>query len=360
MMLASGCQAPQPTPVSHVTPASESLSVTGVREATENKIALEAQVKTFDQCESASPFETTIRFSRSDSGEAQRELVLGAEVGGSYGLSAVAEAEVKAAIENHYRETVGSIRGHEEEAKINVPAHTKQEYTIIWKEVRRSGTVEYDHAGQTNAAAYNYVIGIELESTEVRDLPCPTRPAESLQFNSRQTVEPTHTPTSAPTSTPTPPHTQEPTNTPEPTATIGATATPQNTDLEVNQYFTRGSIALALTQVRFRSNFAGPYVVLAFTARNVSNQPISFQYGGFNFRVKDNLGNAYAIATSLASPVYNITLEPGDSRSIRSGTGTTDWSFFGNYTNPQVEYLTVTISDFSAIEHAEWKIPINH
>jgi len=49
------------------------------------------QQKTFDQCASASPFKAQAQFSQLSSEQAQKELVLSAEVGGEVGVSSVAK-----------------------------------------------------------------------------------------------------------------------------------------------------------------------------------------------------------------------------------------------------------------------------
>lgn len=127
-----------------------------------------SQLKTFDQCASASPLRAKIQFSSSNSQSSQRKLVLTA--GGQLGLTPAIAAELEVAIEQHFIDQVSV--GHEEDVEIEVPAHSRQEYSIVWQESRREGTVQYIENGETKTATYSYRIGLELNSTTVRDLPC--------------------------------------------------------------------------------------------------------------------------------------------------------------------------------------------
>lgn len=132
-----------------------------------------SQVKTFDQCASASPLKARIQFSSSNSQSSQRELVLTAGAGGQLGLTPAIAAQIEAAIEQHFISSGLSSGGHQEEVEIEVPARSRQEYSIIWQESRREGTVDYIENGETKTVSYSYRIGLELNSSTVRDLLCP-------------------------------------------------------------------------------------------------------------------------------------------------------------------------------------------
>lgn len=80
---------------------------------------------------------------------------------------------------------------HSESANIEVPAHTQQEYTIIWQETRRTGTVEYIENGQSKSTDYSYRVGLELVSTSGKDIPYPGKndnTPPSFQSTSSNTI----------------------------------------------------------------------------------------------------------------------------------------------------------------------------
>jgi hypothetical protein len=114
------------------------------------------QTKSFNQCNSGSPFKAEVQFSESSGQVVQRELVLSAGMGGELGLSAVAKVQLQGAVEQHYSSTSSSNQGHQEGVNIEVPAHTQQEYTIVWRESRREGTVEFLENGEAKTVNYSY------------------------------------------------------------------------------------------------------------------------------------------------------------------------------------------------------------
>jgi hypothetical protein len=165
----------QPSPVS--TPSAD-VQVTDV---TENDLVTGEinQTKTFDQCGSSSIFKTEVQFSDNSAKTNQSQLVLGAEITGGATLPSALKLEIKGSIEKHFSETLQQGQGHFESVSIEVPAYTKQEYTITWQETRRTGTVEYVENGGTKSIAYSYRVGLELISASGKDLPCSTPEPET-------------------------------------------------------------------------------------------------------------------------------------------------------------------------------------
>ncbi len=163
-----------------------------------------SQEKTFDQCESASPFKATIRFSQSEYQASHDELVISANISGEAGLSEVAKVQLGTAIEKHFSNTTSSTQGHDESVNIEVPAYTKQKYTIYWQEVKREGTVEYIENGSVHNVNYSYRIGVEFSSSSVSDLRCPQKEPTQVSPTSKPVATNTPNPTSTPRSTNTP------------------------------------------------------------------------------------------------------------------------------------------------------------
>lgn len=340
------CSQKEPEPISQATPIPEGVEVVSIDEGQVVTSEI-SQQKKFNQCESASSFKAEIRFSQSSEQESQNDLIFKGNVGGEIGLSEIAKVQLGSAIEKRLTNINTSGQAHDESVVIEVPAYTKQEYTIIWQEIRRDGKVEYIEGGETHIASYSYRVGVEFSSSTVIDLECSGKETPRIT-----------TPTPMPTYTPYPTYTHsaqtEPTTPPLPTATDGPVATPQMNDLAVGQYYSQGSISLALSEVEFKNT---PAIWLSFNARNIGSNTISFEYGSHNILVRDNLGNTYTPHYDSFSDTK--ILEPGDSRSIYI-PNLGNWRYYGNYADPNVTYLTVTVTGLSAIEHAEWKIPVHH
>lgn len=184
-----GCQ-PSPTP----TLAEDTQAI----KILENELITKeiTQTKIFDQCSSSSILKTQVAFSDSNSEANQDELVLGAEVTGGGKIEGAIELEIKGSIEKHFSNSTSKGSGHSESVGIEIPAHTKQEYTIIWKELRRAGTVEYLENGIPKSISYNYRVGLELVSSYGKDVPCgdaqnlsdSNHPSNLLSLNIRKPI----------------------------------------------------------------------------------------------------------------------------------------------------------------------------
>ncbi len=137
LLFVSAC-GPKVNPLSGVTSIPEGVEVVGVTEA-ETLSSEITQHKVFNQCNSASSFEAQIQFSDSSSQGNQRILVLKAGAGGEADVPAVAKVKLEGAIEQHFASSISTGEGHQEAVTIEVPPHTQQEYTIVWRETRRTG-----------------------------------------------------------------------------------------------------------------------------------------------------------------------------------------------------------------------------
>lgn len=205
ILLAALMAACGPKPTETPIPSS-SITVTNISEnnTVEGQIV---QKKTFNQCEAAGPIRATIQFSETSGQTSQKELVLKETGGLQVGLPKLAELQVEAAVEEHFAVTKEQSSSTQESVSIEVPARTRQEYTIIWKEIRREGTIEYVENGETKFINYSYRLGIELDSASVRDIDCsfPTEtPIPTFTPPPTITLEPPIIPTRQPTETPQP------------------------------------------------------------------------------------------------------------------------------------------------------------
>ena len=196
LLVACGSSTPE-TPI-----AASTINITNI---SENNVVVGqiVQKKTFNQCASASPIRATIQFIETSGQTSQKALVLSETGGIQVGLPKTAELKMEAAIEEHFSVTNERARTSEESVSIEVPAYTRQEYTIIWNETRREGTIEYMENGEKKFINYSYRMGVELASSSVSDINCAL-------------------PTEPPFPTITPP----PTITPEPIVEVPATQTP--------------------------------------------------------------------------------------------------------------------------------------
>ena len=141
------------------------------------------QRKVFDQCEASSTFRPDVRFSQAESNATQEELVLGGTVGGEKGFSELAKVTLEGSVQKQFASSRNIEQVHGEGGTIEVPPYTRQEYTLVWRETRRKGTVEYIEDGVVKTAEYSYRVGLELVSTIGKDLTCPgqeTAPSPTL------------------------------------------------------------------------------------------------------------------------------------------------------------------------------------
>ncbi len=174
MPLLAACGGSMSTPIAEVQVVNISIKEDRVRQL--------SQVKVFDQCAASSPFRPDVRFSQAESETSGEELVVRGQVGGNIGLSEVAQLQIGAAVEKKFASSRNVTYAYSEGGGIEVPPHTRQEYTLIWKEIRRAGTVEYIEEGVSKTADYEYRIGLELVATTGRDLPCPETPTPVPEY----------------------------------------------------------------------------------------------------------------------------------------------------------------------------------
>lgn len=153
------------------------------------------QTKTFNQCDSANPIKLEIQFGDNVSETSQQELVLGGKITGGADIPTIAKLEIEGSLEQHFASSKSSGSNHQESVGIEIPAFTRQEYTIVWKETRREGTVEYTENGEAKATDFSYRIGLEFFASSVKDIDC------SLPTETPLPVVPTASPVSETPST---------------------------------------------------------------------------------------------------------------------------------------------------------------
>ena len=192
----AACQRVTPTPIKDLT-----IEVTQIT-SNQEVIGQIVQTKTFDRCNAAGSLTAEVRFSESASQTTQKALTLTVGAGAEAAIPGIAKAQLQTAVEEEfsYIEELETIQ--EEGVKIEVPAYTRQEYTIVWQEKRNEGTIEYTIDGEPQIVNYSYRVGLEFDSVTGRNIDC-----------------------SLPTATPMPTETSEP-------ATMLITATPQLKTLE--------------------------------------------------------------------------------------------------------------------------------
>lgn len=209
LILVSGCGSNRYA----MQPASDDVEVVVTGATVQDTVTEEVvQPVAFDQCQSGSPFKANIKFSQSSGQEQQDKVVVTLGAGAEVGLSEVAKAKVQGTLERHLVSIESTSAGREESVEIEVPAHTRQQYTITWRVTKRTGQMKYTTGGTAGVADYSYRFGVQLVSAAGQDLPCPgqkaTEPATSN--TPADTPTPTDTPAmstvapSAPTPIPSP------------------------------------------------------------------------------------------------------------------------------------------------------------
>lgn len=371
LLIISSC-GPEPTPMAQSTPIPSGVEVTNI---TENDTVTSEiiQQKVFDQCDSVSPFKAQVQFSQSTGQESQQALVLGVKAGGEVGVSVAAKVKLEGSLEQHFANSKSSAQGHEEGIAIEVQPHTKQEYNIVWREIRREGNVEYIENGVSKAADYSYRIGLELVSAKGKDLICP---GQEQKLSSPSSLPPSP----PPTYTPLPTYTLYPTINP-PTAVMKVvTATPIPTPtkpktpqvlLDPHKPWEQNGLVLTLDDFWF--NAEDKCVVVYFDLKNESDHPIILSGKARNFTTIDNLGQSWRLVQlgwntfdscsgDINEDWITSTISPGER--LYHGCGGSCYgfevTFAGNITDPNVEYVDVIVEDFSQITEAAWRIPIYH
>lgn len=153
------------------------------------------QTKAFNQCDSANPIKLEIQFGDNVSETSQQELVLGGKIAGGADIPTIAKLEIEGSLEQHFASSKSSGSNHQESVGIEIPAFTRQEYTIVWKETRREGTVEYTEDGEAKVTDFSYRIGLEFFASSVKNIDC------SLPTETPLPVVPTASPVSETPST---------------------------------------------------------------------------------------------------------------------------------------------------------------
>lgn len=370
LLLASACGA-EPKPISQVTPIPEGVEVVSITEA-ETATSEITQRKAFNQCDSASPFKAQIQFSDSSSQANQQALVLKVGAGGEVGISQVAKLKLEGALEQHFSSSITRGQAHQEAVVIEVPPYTQQEYTIVWRETRRTGAVQYRESGTSRTANYSYRIGLELVSATGKDMPCPgqaTVPTKLTPIERSTDVTPSsYTPKPQPTDTPT---MVVPTATPAPPpAPTPLADTPPGTILEVGQTWHQRGAEVTLRDPSPHTYWVGfqTKVGLSFKLNFTNRKPqdISIGYSAENsFTASDNRGSY--LKFSDVWPGVDASPCGQQDRIVQTGQtinlGCRDYSLilvYADVSNPAVTEVIFTVSDISSINNARWRIPIYH
>jgi len=156
------------------------------------------QTRLFNQCDAAGPITVTVQFSQNNSQSTQKELIISG--GGDVGVAIpgdIVSAKLQGAITDHFAVVRASGSGYQESVQITIPDHVQQEYTLVWRETRSEGIVNYTENGAAKFANYSYRVGLTLLSSVARKIDC------SIQVTETPTLIPvTETPLPQPTSAP--------------------------------------------------------------------------------------------------------------------------------------------------------------
>jgi hypothetical protein len=322
------------TPQAPTQVAGGGFQITAFHEAQRVEGKIE-QSKTFDQCESGSPFRANIKFSDSSSQSSQRELVLSGGVGGELGLSQVAKVQLQGAIEQHFSSETSSGQGHEEGVDIEVPAHTKQEYIILWREFRREGSIDYTEGVEAKSVNYSYRVGLELVSSTGRDLDCPG------QASTPEPVQPTNPP--EPTAVPTEAVIPPPNDTPQ-----DAELTPRQSWATNGMVLTLDSVALGLDNSWWHE--------FTFTLENRTGGEIFFNA---NDATVEMLDQYYTIRDEMHSYREFLPDRLGNNESARFVVGFNTLYEYDPLSTSE-PYIYIRVLNLSRVQNALWKIEVPH
>jgi len=328
----------------------EEIQVVSINEGAINTKEF-TQTKVFDQCQSSSPLRAGISFNEIIIKEAGEELIIGGSLGGEVGFPQAAKITLQGSIQKHYSEKSGQSLGHQESIDIEVPANTKQQYNIIWVEYRQQGSVDYTENGDNKSVEYSYRTGVELASSSVQALGCPST-SEPLPEPSPTKSEPTPIPMS----------------TPIPTRVV-LQDTPAGTILDVGQTWRQSGVELTLLEIELhptRDDYYGQVYTSWRFANNTPNE-IILSYSYQNFSANDNLGNRLKILgfynESFWCDDYSLVMKSGDIFDFSKMcpvVGGYQLPVVVNLSNKQISEIIVTATGISSISDAKWRIPIFH
>ncbi len=250
--------------------------------------------------------------------------------GGEAGIPETVKLKLEIEIEAAYQKAYESANSRLDTIDMPAAAGTHVVYDIGWYEQVFSSIVQYSINEQVYEAPYVYKLQVpKLDNSH--QVSCGTSTKSTESSNNVSTPE-----------------------VPKPTSTPIIIATQKNTGLSLNEWYTSGNISLVAEKVEFVQN--GMYIT--FKTKNVGVHDISFNYSTHNINVTDNLGQNYVIDRASVDN-SSLSIKPGDIEQLHSAFSYT-WEFHGDYTNMAVEYLTIIVTDLSAIERAEWTIPVYH
>jgi len=288
--------------------------------------------------------------------------------GGNCPLSVcqAAKFRLRGAIEQRFGNTSTSQQSQQETASIEVPPHTKQEYTIIWRDTRQEGRISYAENGETKTASYSYRVGVELARSTVKDLPCPDG---AIVAKTQSTAIPASTFTPFPTSTPYPTYTPNPTHTPYPTPggtsamqdrtpTVKVTPVPEVQDtpagsmLKMGEWWKTNGVWLRLNNIEYETP---GWIRVYLQVWNKTGQQIIFGWAApNNFTLTDNTGHRYEVQWQYRDTITTI-VQPDEMKELgHTLYGHTKDSVDAYVFGSSVKELYLSVEGVSRIQHAKW------
>jgi len=256
------------------------------------------------------------------------------------GTIGVAAQVVEASVTAKYAKTKGVSKSQ----KLIAPPGTNMEFILSWTEESKSGTVTIP--GKAGQASYKVTVPLAVDLSSSQDLGCEGVPVASL---------PTHTP--YPTNTPYPTSTPYPTPKPVQATSIPTPIPPENTPpgipLKPDETWKQDGLNLTLSVVKeIPNNYVGGQIDLKFLIANRTGNELNLSLEIVNVSAETNTGEKYKL-TADRHDAWKETLKNGDDTTFEV------W-FDGNFYSPEVDYILVTVKDWSRIKEAIWKIPIYH
>jgi hypothetical protein len=151
-----------------------------VTEITDAEIVDEiVQTRLYNQCDSPNPLKVRMQFSESISEAKQSELTLAGKVGGEVNISPVVKAQLEASVQQKFASIYTAENGYQLTFDFEVPAQTHQEFTLIWRETRREGAINYQENGEEKSADFSYRVGLDFVASNTNDVGCLEMPTAS-------------------------------------------------------------------------------------------------------------------------------------------------------------------------------------
>jgi hypothetical protein len=125
--------------------------------------------------------------------------------------------------------------------------------------------------------------------------------------------------------------------------------------LEVGTTWWQGGMGIKLTQPDLSEpdGFGAHFTIYN---QRTGQSPALFTYGIESFSAMDDVGNRFTVSPGCTcGPPWPVSLQIGRQTDVLGNFG---MQFSGSLTNRNIHYVLVTVTGFSSIDKAQWRIDV--